>query len=574
MEKNNFQKNWHWWVLGSIIVLAFFVRVYNFHDWLYFEADQVRNANNAIAAFENGPGELPLLGPKAGGTDLHLGPISYYFEYLSAIITQSTRPEVFAFPNLLFLLLLVPLTYYFLSHFFPKKISLLVVLVFSLSYMVTQYSRFSWNPNAILFWSLLFMLGLYKTYSEKETGKSGWWLLVMALSYAVASQLHMVALLGFPLIAIIFWIFYRPFHIKWAFWLASIALLFFFYTPVIVNDLNTSGSNTKNFLHSLGSRSEKRGLIESGIKTVDLHGKYYTFATLSLNEKEFKFSHWLGILFVIFGFTLIVLHWRGKIKLSKKLPRSFLILLSVWFGVYLLIYFRLVFDLDEPRFWFPTIFLAFILLAIIFSYLWKYRWGKPAVYVITILLVLLNLTAIANWYGGLKNQDEKNRFGRKPTSTTLIQNDFIALGDIEKAASLITESLSVGKACFNTPSTYLASYKFIFNRNHSEFETRRIDKSIEIGNVEGCDVFILDHSGNKKEEIEEKFLKKGAEIEIKKIGTQGLITIWGVNVIRNVNAENLELTQSDEDPDGIKKEKKPTKRPRLKWKDIFSKTGK
>ena len=80
-----------WFGLALIIALGFFLRSYHFTDWLHFELDQARDARVVDAALEGGPGELPLLGPKAGGTFLRLGPAFYYLQYLERSFSALRR---------------------------------------------------------------------------------------------------------------------------------------------------------------------------------------------------------------------------------------------------------------------------------------------------------------------------------------------------------------------------------------------------------------------------------------------------------------------------------------------------
>ena len=54
----------------AIIFLGAFLRVYEFGDWLRFNPDQGRDA---IVAFDMTQGEIPFLGPVAGGTEFRLG---------------------------------------------------------------------------------------------------------------------------------------------------------------------------------------------------------------------------------------------------------------------------------------------------------------------------------------------------------------------------------------------------------------------------------------------------------------------------------------------------------------------
>jgi 4-amino-4-deoxy-L-arabinose transferase-like glycosyltransferase len=347
-------------ILAAVMVSAFFLRSYNLHDWLYFEADQARNANNSIDVLNEGFSQLPLLGPKAGGTDFHLGPISYYFEYLSAVIFNSISPEVFAYSNLFFLLLLIPLSYYFLKQFFSSEISLLVTIVFSFSYLITQYSRFSWNPNSMIFWSLLTVLCIFK--STESNNKSKWWLLGLGLGYGIASQLHTTALLGLPLVAILFWLFYRPRGINWKYWAAAALIVVLLYSPVIFFDLKNKGYNSKQFLKAFNVKSEKRGLAESFEKNLELHGKYYSFILFSVHDKEFEKSAWIGWGLVSVAMLVVLFMMIRVIKIKKQPPltRKFFIFLLVWFGVYFLVYLKLAFEIDQVRFWFPVVAVPYV----------------------------------------------------------------------------------------------------------------------------------------------------------------------------------------------------------------------
>jgi hypothetical protein len=169
-------------------------------------------------------------------------------------------------------------------------------------------------------------------------------------------------------------------------------------------------------------------------------------------------------------------------------------------------------------------------LAIIFTSLWDKGYGKLLSVAISVLIIFINLTAILSWYGGLKYQDQKERFGRKASVTTLVQNDYITYKNMEMAATWIKEESekSTGKACFNSPSTYLASYKHIFNNNYPNYESKRINGVFEMDQPDDCDVFLIDHSGNSQNKIADKFENKGINIKLGDSRSFGLITVWEV----------------------------------------------
>lgn len=516
-------------MLLAIVVVAIFIRIHNFHDWLYFEADQARNAKNSVVAIEDGVKNLPLLGPKAGGTNFHLGPVSYYFEYASGLIFGIDSPDVFAFSNFFFLILSIPLFYYFLRHFFSKGQSLLVTAVLASSYLMAQYARFSWNPNAIIFWGLLFILSIYKVVFEKNKNKAGTWLLVASLSYGVASQLHTFPLLGFPLVALIFWAFYRPVKVNWKYWIGAVLILIAVYSPLIAYDINMHGSNVKEFTKAFSVKTEERGFFEKAHKTVEQYGKYYSLIILSVNDKEVENIKWFSCLIILASVVVGVILWKRDEKDGNGkplLPRSFLSLILIWFLVFFVLNYSLAFKINQPRFWFSAFFLPYILLSILIFSIWKNKTGRVISVFVCGIIIILNLSAIFNWYEGLENQNSEIALSRTISSTSLMQNDFIVYGEMENAVDWMVKESGRNKVCFNSPSTYLASYKFIFNRNYPDFNAKRINKTIETELADNCDIFIVDHNGNSLDKISDKFSKKGVLINLEKGAQFGLITVW------------------------------------------------
>ena len=78
---SKFKKDKYLWGLVTIVLLAIFVRGWMFSELLTFKMDQARDITLVQEAYDNGVGELPLLGPRAAKTYLRLGPIFYYFEF-------------------------------------------------------------------------------------------------------------------------------------------------------------------------------------------------------------------------------------------------------------------------------------------------------------------------------------------------------------------------------------------------------------------------------------------------------------------------------------------------------------
>jgi len=142
------------------LAAGIFFRTYHFSDWLHFELDQARDAGLVSEAAEGGISELPLLGPRAQGTFLRLGPAFYYLSYLSAKIFGNS-PAGIARGIWTLSILALPLLYLYLRRYFNEKITLALAALASVSVFLVVYSRFAWNPNALVFFVPLSFYALF-----------------------------------------------------------------------------------------------------------------------------------------------------------------------------------------------------------------------------------------------------------------------------------------------------------------------------------------------------------------------------------------------------------------------------
>lgn len=280
--------------LAAITLLAAGLRLYRHHDLLHFQLDQARDMAVVDGALTNGFGELPLLGPRAGGTMVRLGPIFYYFLYLFGLLFGNS-PDKVALYDAFFSILTVPLLYLFLRLRFTRSISLLVALVGAVSLFAVVYGRFSWNPNTLPFFTILLLYSLARS-SDRLDARRNWFIYGAAASLAVAIQLHFLAFIALPvvtiafLLALLFWPAFsavvaargslgqrikkglaaiRKISLKNAPWkhiMLSGLLFIFLNAPAFTNEYLTGGDNTKQFMAAIGKKSEKEELYSGSEK--------------------------------------------------------------------------------------------------------------------------------------------------------------------------------------------------------------------------------------------------------------------------------------------------------------------
>ena len=529
-------------ILFLIIIVASIFRLYNFEEWFHFRNDQARDAIMASRVLDGGLENLRLLGPKAGGSALHLGPIFYYFQAFSCWIFQSKEPPIMAIPDLLFSIAIIPLLYFFIRNLFSNKTSLSITAIYAFSYVAIQYSRFAWNPNSLPFWSLLLVFSIYKVAVLKNREKAGWFLILAGFSYAVASQLHFVALAGLPIFIFIFWLKYLPKKINWKFWLGSILAVFVLYIPVLASEIITDGNNSKQFIHTVENRGKEKKdktIFEKITKTTENYGKYYSFFLTSINDNEVESIYSIGKVFIFGSIIFLFLVWKKKfIKVNSKKKKLLYYLFFAFFLGSLIISYKLSHEINKPRYWFaqaiiPFIFFGFFLESLFNS---KRRCLTRLGWSLVFIIIALNLSAVINIFLNFSNREDGENFGRITTSTTNRYNRIVPLSDMRRVVDYIYEQNSTGqKVCLSSPSGYGASYQYLFQLKYPELEVVRNDSYFSDQMRKNCNIFLIN--------IKEKTKEKQQDILHMDFKTKNS---FRAGVIRVYDIEPLENDLSDE----------------------------
>lgn len=452
-----------------IFVVGIFLRVYNFSPWMHFELDQARDVFIIKNALENGIENLPLLGPQARGKELYLGPIFYYFSYISSFLL-GVSPESMALPDLFFSILSIPLFYFFARIFFSRWTSVALVTVVATSLFLVTYARFAWNPNGMFFWSLVAFYGLLQSYRD-EKFKSKWFL-VFVFGIGILTQLHFIAFIAAPLTSLAY-VLLAKIRIPWRTLVGSVGILLFIYSSVIFSEFQSQGKNTQAFFLSIVSGNNietndnlkdipNRGIIEKILRASQESSTFYwniissdnvgrynirikkdnqAYLRIVCNENCKKaLPHHLLALFVfgislgVFGHTLVNLFYRRKkiknLEIKNKYHAYLLIGLWLFFGGGFLV---LVAYQISPRFFLYLAAPFLILLGVILEKIKNInKVGRYVFVVMVSILVGMNLYVTKEYFGVLKKA--------KNTKTSIVwhdiamnQNDIVTLGQLREA---------------------------------------------------------------------------------------------------------------------------------------------
>lgn len=397
--------------LIAIVAVGFFLRAYNFSPWLHFELDQARDARVIDHALVDGPEELPLLGPKAGGTFLRLAPGFYYLQYVSGLLFGGT-PAGIAMVIMLLSVVAIPLFYFFMCRYFSVQLSLLLSLLFSVSAFFVMYGRFAWNPNMLPFFVLLGMYALLRSVDHAEEKKERWFL-VAVFSLTLATHAHFLAFLALPAIALVFLLIKRP-RFSFRSWGVALVVIATLYLPMVLNEYETGGSNTREFFAAVTEKSTKEDHtgVEKLLRNTSEHAlgallvttgfEGATFPTFSFDQgvltrkcaEKCDRGKWYGVTAVlVFGMSLLclaVFFWREQ----ERKKKDFLLLCGIWFAVTFTLFLPLSYGF-APRFFLLSGMLFIILFGLFLLGLKKVfgngRVGSGIIFGIVVAFVFSNL---------------------------------------------------------------------------------------------------------------------------------------------------------------------------------------
>lgn len=462
-----------------IFVLGVFLRVYKFDSLMHFELDQARDIFVIKGAIENGIENLPLLGPQARGKELYLGPIFYYFSYVSSLIF-GISPRSMALPDLLFSIFSIPLFYLFARLFLSIRwVAISITAILSTSLFLVTYGRFAWNPNGMFFWSLLTFYSLLRAYEDRKLKAK--WFLLFVFSLSILTQLHFIAFVSVPLV-VLFYLVMVKIRIPWRVALGSFFILLFLYSPVILSEIKTKGRNIDSFLDAIklnrgietvDDREDgaNRGFAEKTLRAFQETSTFYWNIVSSDNnggynirikkddQKFFRIicnencknnlgHHFLAILIFVFSlgaflFSFVKIFNKKRFKddlvIENIFNRHLLLFLWLFFGEIFLI---LVAYQISPRFYLYLAAPFLILLGILFELIGKsFSWGKWFVVTISILLFGLNLFKTTE-YLKLLNGAKIEKDPLAWNDIVLNQNDIVTLEQLRMAGKYLN-SLSV-----------------------------------------------------------------------------------------------------------------------------------
>jgi hypothetical protein len=434
------------WIVLVITVVGALLRVYQFEEWMHYQLDQARDFRVIHAAMEYGPGELPLQGPRAAGSFLRLGPLLYYLEYVSAVVfgdTPAGSVAIIYFLNVL----AIPLFYLFVRRFFRAQMSAGLTGIFAVSLFLIVYSRFSWNPNLVVFFMTFLAYALLRV-SDQDDKHAGWWLVAASAAFVFIMNMHFVAFVTTPIIALIYFVWTRP-SVRWYFWLLAVGVFIFLNIPLIVNDMKTGGENLAEFFAVVterGGEEDGHNIVDKVVKNVGEHTQYFWLVLtgdqfaglpeLKGNDIRCDYDCRRGLARGVLSFIMIFLGivgwaWLYWIEESEN-KKNFLRLVAVWAIVVFAVYTPLAYD-TAPRFFLLNAPLMFVLLGFVpYAIQAEHKQiGKIIAVICVVGCTITNLLFVGRYYTELSQAATDANFTLDYNDRILKEKTRVTLGQME-----------------------------------------------------------------------------------------------------------------------------------------------
>ena len=546
--------------LFLLVVISALIRGYNFQEWLLVRSDQIRDSGIARKVLDDGVGSLRLLGPKItkvelpgeeGGETFNMGPFYYYSQAISMKLYGDPSPWTIAIFDFVSSLLAIPLFYLAISRVFSKRISLLSTIFFSSSFLIIQYSRFSWNPNQLFFWQLFFIYFLLKFESANKK-RAGFYLLWSFLGLLVISQLHFLAIIGTTLVFIGFFIYKKGWQkLKLKHYLLAFLLFFIFHIPIFVSDIKNEGENFQRMWYGVRQQSSEDGFFENFKETVEKSSRFYFYFVLPITEEEFDFIIPIRVLYLFISLGFIGLIFLGKIKGDEnKKTLSFVVLL--YFMAFFFANIGMADRLEKPRYWLSIAPISFFILAFWLDLINKIKkkwFGTVLMLVISIVIIFENGYSVYYWYASLIAGDQIEIPFKDPILRPY--RNLITLGELERAVDyMASEARKARKGICYYSADYQtkSSYEYITSYNYPRIPIKALRDNED--SSKDCEMFLILRTGQDIKDIKEDLSNR---FEYKKIYKDGALIMWKLKVIagRDYPARGIEAFNSKTKPDRV-----------------------
>lgn len=239
-------------VVGVLFIAGVLLRIWGMPDGMLWSIDQSRDYRIAVGVLEEGWGYLPLLGPGAGGTDFHLGPLHTYIQIMGLSLTGVDHPIGLLIIEFLLSIATIGLFFILSRKFFSQTVSLILTAHVAVGLLFVSLARFTWNPNTIPFFVTLLLLVAGTLATPQERFRK-FTVAILALAVGVLMQLHTIAFVIVPIVLVL-WQWRLRLLRTIGEWTIALVILLVLFLPVFLSEYITHFGLLKAFFASSAER--------------------------------------------------------------------------------------------------------------------------------------------------------------------------------------------------------------------------------------------------------------------------------------------------------------------------------
>lgn len=202
-------------ILVPVVLIASMLRLNEIRGYQLFLGDQGRDA--LIVKRMIVDGDPTFIGPNASVGGFFLGPL-YYYMMIPPMLLSRLDPIGPAIQVAVISILTNILLYYYMKRYVGIAGALVSSAIYSVSVLVVEYARFSWNPNVLPFFSILLIIAWTKILA-RDTKQYLFWFFGIGILLGSIIQLHYAAIIMLVVSVILYmwhllfdWIEHRKLH--------------------------------------------------------------------------------------------------------------------------------------------------------------------------------------------------------------------------------------------------------------------------------------------------------------------------------------------------------------------------
>ncbi len=298
------------YLLPFIIIVAFILRLPNKSGTsLYWYSELFRDlsAEKLLAG-----GTWVFYGPPSHLGGFNFGPIYYYLLFPFARAFHFTLYST-AIASLFFSLAAILMSFFVVRKWHSEQLAYIVAALLSICEFDISFARYASNPNFLPFFSLVFFYAFQQIMERKNTARNTF---LLSISFAVATQLHAVALISLPVILAVALI-RRDICFSFKQWAIFITGNLILYAPYLYFELTHRFVDLTGLLHLAGT-SASEGL---GQRLVEYFG--FWLGPWVIAQPDFDVLYIIGrpMIYAIAA-ILVVGYFVFKYNQNRLQPRS------------------------------------------------------------------------------------------------------------------------------------------------------------------------------------------------------------------------------------------------------------